>query len=137
MGSKLAEVGVKLDVSGDDLRELKRQRRRDVLTRFGQIIAPVTSVILGILAAEEVYPIASRTYHGYPYIGSAFMMVSKGKEFYPRRSWVGPVILSVALFIIAFAFVATFNTASNDDYFGPTPEYGVFRRYVGAGGVVN
>jgi len=133
MGSKLVEVGATLNVDSDALRDLKKQRRRDTLTRIAQAFIPLFSAILGILAAEEAYPVGPRVYHSYPLACSSLMLATSGRIHYGRRSWTGPIILSVALFVVAFVFVALFNTAANDNY-GATPRYGVFSGVEGFGG---
>ena len=123
MGSKLVDVGATLDVGSNDLRELRKQRRRDILTRIAQASAPIVSVILGILAAEAAYPVRTNLHDSYPY--APLLLSSLTTSHRVRKSWMGPIILSVALFIAAFAFVALFNTAASDNY-GVTTKYGVF-----------
>ena len=123
MGSKLVEVGAALDVGRDDLREIKRQRRRHRLTAIAQVFAPLASATIGILAAEEAYPIEPRLPSGYPYATAPLFVATAGRTYYGRRSWVGPIILSVVLFIVTFVFVALFNTAANDR---PVLRYGVY-----------
>lgn len=123
MGSKLVDFGATLDVGSNDLRELRKRRRRDILTRIAQASAPIVSAILGILAAEAAYPVRTNLHDSYPY--APLLLSSLTTSHRERKSWTGPIILSVALFIAAFAFVALFNTAASDN-FGVTTKYGVF-----------
>lgn len=125
MGSKLVDVGATLDVGSNDLRELRRRRKLDVLTRITQASAPVASAILGVLGAEATYPVTRPAYYSYPFV--PIMLASLTTPQRARRSWAGAIILSVALFIVTFVFVALFNTAANDNY-GVTTKYGVFSR---------
>jgi hypothetical protein len=123
MGSKLAEVGSTLDVSQDDLQEIRRQKRRDRLVVIVQLLAPVTSAVLGVLAAEEAYPFTPRTNSGYPLASAALVVASERKAFFTRRSWTGSIIMSVVLFVVTFVSVALYNTPSND---GSVTLYGVY-----------
>jgi len=132
MGSKLADIGAAFDVGDKDLRELRRQRRRDILTKIAQVSAPIVSVILGVLAAEAVYPVHSHPYDTYPYV--PIMLASSTTSHHERRPWTAPIVLSVALFIVTFAFVALFNSAANDNY-GVTTKYGVFSGRGDVGGI--
>ncbi len=123
MGSRLAEVGSTLEVSQDDLREIRRQRRRDRLVVIAQLFAPVAFALLGVLAAEEAYPFTPRTNSGYPLAPAALVVASERKKFFTRRSWAGSIILSLVLFIVTFVSVALYNTPSND---GSVTLYGVY-----------
>jgi predicted permease len=123
MGSRLAEVGSTLEVSQEDIQEIRRQKRRDRLVAIAQLFAPVASAVLGLLAAEEVYPFTPRTYSGYPLASAALMVASERKTFFTKRSWAGSIILSVLFFIVTFVSVALYNTPSND---GLTTRYGVY-----------
>lgn len=125
MGSKLVEVGSTLDVSSEDVRDLQKQRRRGTLAGIARYVAPVTSVILGILAAEEVYPIGPRVYDSYPFAAGSLVLSSSRRANGGRRAWIGVLILSIALFAVSFLSVALYNTAANDNY-GASPRYGVF-----------
>ena len=125
MGSKLVDVGASLDVGNNDIREIRKRRRLDMLTRIAHASAPVASAILGVLAAEATYPVTRPAYYSYPFL--PILLASLTTPHRARRSWTGTIILSVALFIVTFVFVALFNTAANDNY-GVTTKYGVFSR---------
>jgi len=122
MGSKLAEVGASIGMEDNDIKELRRQRRRDILTRIAQASAPILSVILGILAAETKYP-PQYSSDSYPY--ATVMLASSTRPHFERRPWTGPILLSIGLFIVAFSFVALFNSAAGDN-FGISTRYGVY-----------
>lgn len=124
MGSRLVDVGKSIGVNDADLKEMKRQRRRDFLTRIGQAAMPLASIIIGIYAADTAYPRHQELADGsYPFI--PLVLASSSRTYFRRRSWTGPILVSIGLFIAAFAFVALFNTAANDNY-GITTKYGVF-----------
>lgn len=123
MGSKLAEIGSTLDVSQDDLREIRRQKRRDRLVVIGQILAPIASAVLGVIAAEEAYPYTPRNTGGYPLATATLAVATQGKTFFPRRSWAGSILMSVILFATMFVSVALFNTPATDE---PVTLYGVY-----------
>jgi hypothetical protein len=132
MGSKVVDVGAKLGVAEKDLRALRKQRRRDVLTRIAQSSVVVISAVLGLISAQVIYPARTYVHDSYPY--APLMLASLTTPHPTRRSWIGPIILSAVLFIVTFAFMALANSAVHKDYYAPTPKYGVFSGSGEAGG---
>ena len=124
MGSKLAEASSELDVGAEDVAVIKRHRRRWILTRLAQFVMIAISALLGVIAAEVVFPVHYQ-YHSYPYAPIALASLTESRSF--RRTWIGAIITSVALFIVAFVAVAVMNEAASGNY-GVTTRYGLYSK---------
>ena len=131
MASKLDDAAAKLGVIGEDFGTLKKQRRRDVLTRVAQSSMVIVSALLGLVGAQIVCPARPYVSDTYPFIPIILSSMTLRRS--ARRTWIVPIVLSAAVFIVNFTFMAIANNEVYTGYFGPTTKYSVFSGNAGEG----
>lgn len=102
---KLKEIGNKLDVTDEELTQIRRETiKSKIYVRFTQIIIIIASIISGYLIGKNASPRDS----SYPFFTSGFIMIasvsnidSKYKRFLMIQTIV-TIILSIVGFLIAF-----------------------------------
>lgn len=124
MINRVGELEQALEISESDLKELRVLRRQRTLEKVAQIALPAISAIVGLVSGDALVPLETDTGASfYPY--GPLMAVAPVTATSRRRSWTATLVVSLVLFIAAFALIASINTALSDTH-GVTTRYGVY-----------
>jgi len=117
----LKDIGKSLDVTEDDIREMKKRASKQRLMHIAKLGLPILSFILGLLVGRMANP-PSTINDSYPFLGAAG--VQTAPRTHRRLTWTATIILSVVLYV--FGLLLYESMAQND--FGMVTLYGTHSR---------
>jgi len=122
--NRVGELEQALEISESDLKELRVLRRQRILEKVAHIALPAIAAIVGLVSGNALVPLETDTAPStYPY--GPLMAVAPVMAISRRRSWAATLVVSLVLFIAAFALIASINTALSETH-GVSIKYGVY-----------
>jgi hypothetical protein len=117
----LKDIGKSLDVTEEDIREMKKRASKQRLMHIAKLGLPILSFILGLLVGRMANP-PSTINDSYPFLGAAG--VQTAPRTHRRLTWTATIVLSVVLYV--FGLLLYESMAQND--FGMVTLYGTHSR---------